>query len=425
MAELEELMTSDRINALLKALELTPDNHPLRLMLAEALRDAGQHQAAIQQYDILLRAEQLPREALLPVGELALQADDLDLAARCLDAARRAGIVEGIATLRGRLDEQLDKRGAAKQRVSSVEGTAPTAPQDYLESAQPITFTGIGGLEEVKKVIHRMIILPLQRPDIYKRYKRQAGGGVLLYGPSGCGKTMLARATAAECDLPFINVRIENILDPYIGASERNLHGAFTLARQHAPCVMFLDEIDALAYARRKHQGSAGRALVDQLLQELDSIGSENQELLILAATNAPWDVDDALMRPGRFDRRIFVPPPDEETRYHILKLLIDDLPTTAIDLRRLAKSTQLFSGADLRALVDEATDQVIEEALDTQSHPPLTMKHFEIARAELRPTTLDWLARARNYVEFANQDDRYKEVATFLRSREIRDWKQ
>jgi transitional endoplasmic reticulum ATPase len=425
MAELEELMTSDRINALLKALELTPDNHPLRLMLAEALRDAGQHQAAIQQYDILLRAEQLPREALLPVGELALQADDLDLAARCLDAARRAGIVEGIATLRGRLDEQLDKRGAAKQRVSSVEGTAPTAPQDYLESAQPITFTGIGGLEEVKKVIHRMIILPLQRPDIYKRYKRQAGGGVLLYGPPGCGKTMLARATAAECDLPFINVRIENILDPYIGASERNLHGAFTLARQHAPCVMFLDEIDALAYARRKHQGSAGRALVDQLLQELDSIGSENQELLILAATNAPWDVDDALMRPGRFDRRIFVPPPDEETRYHILKLLIDDLPTTAIDLRRLAKSTQLFSGADLRALVDEATDQVIEEALDTQSHPPLTMKHFEIARAELRPTTLDWLARARNYVEFANQDDRYKEVATFLRSREIRDWKQ
>jgi transitional endoplasmic reticulum ATPase len=214
-------------------------------------------------------------------------------------------------------------------------------------------------------------------------------------------------------------VRIEEILDPFIGMSERNLHDVFEQARRASPCVLFLDELDALGFARRKHVGSAGRPLVDQLLQELDAIGAENEGILVLAATNAPWDVDEAIKRPGRFDRMLFVPPPDSTARRRILELLIADRPAEKLDLKGLTKQTALFSGADLAALVERAVDRVIDEALDTGGEPPVRQEHLESALADMRPSTLEWLATARNYVEFANQGGRYEDVRRFLVSRE------
>jgi SpoVK/Ycf46/Vps4 family AAA+-type ATPase len=199
----------------------------------------------------------------------------------------------------------------------------------------------------------------------------------------------------------------------------------FEQARRAAPCVLFLDEIDALGFARRRHTGSAGRPLVDQLLQELDSIGADNEGILVLAATNAPWDVDEAVKRPGRFDRLLFVPPPDEPARRRILELLVSDRPTEKVDVKRLASRTPLFSGADLNALVERGVDAVIDEALDTGGEPPLRMEHLEDALKGIRPTTLEWLATARNYVEFANQSNRYDDVRDFLVSREARSWKE
>jgi transitional endoplasmic reticulum ATPase len=269
--------------------------------------------------------------------------------------------------------------------------------------------------------IHRTIVLPFQRPDLYETYGRRVGGGILLYGPPGVGKTLLARATAGECRLPSFNVRMEEVLDPYFGVSERNLHGAFEAARATGPCVLFLDELDAIAYTRRRQHGSAGRGLVDQLLQELDAIGSDNRDLLVLASTNAPWDVDEALKRPGRFDRLVFVPPPDEAARRRILELHVGDRPVDGVDLGKLARATPLFSGADLRAVVERAVDLVIDEALDSGESPPLRSTHLERALAAVRPSTLAWLQTARNYVEFSNQGGRYDDVSAFLRSREAR----
>jgi SpoVK/Ycf46/Vps4 family AAA+-type ATPase len=184
--------------------------------------------------------------------------------------------------------------------------------------------------------------------------------------------------------------------------------------------VIFLDELDALAYARRKQQGF-GRSLVNAILQQLDAIGSDNRDLLILGATNAPWDVDDGLKRPGRLDRVLFVPPPDEAARARILELQLAQRPTEGMDIKALVKATTLFSGADLRALVEQATDEVIEEALEGGSEPPMRMAHLEKVVREMRPTTLDWLASARNYVQFSNQSGRYDEVAAFLRSRDAK----
>jgi SpoVK/Ycf46/Vps4 family AAA+-type ATPase len=291
----------------------------------------------------------------------------------------------------------------------------------WLDSRPAVMFADVGGLEDVKKAIHRTIILPFQRHDLYEKYRRGAGGGVLLFGPPGCGKTLLARATAGECGLPFSNVRIEEILDPYFGISERNLHDAFVQARTFAPCVLFLDELDAIAFARRKHVGNVGRQLVDQLLQELDAIGADNDDILVLAATNAPWDVDEAMKRPGRFDRVVFVPPPDAAARAHILALHLADRPTEEIDVARIAKQTPLFSGADLEALVERAIDLVIDHALESGHERPLTTRDVERALASMRASTLEWIATARNYVEFANQGGRYDEVAGFLVSTEAR----
>jgi len=418
-------MSSDRVDALKKALQADPDNHTLRLLLAEALQAEGELDSAAKEFDILLTSGVLPKESMINAGMLAIQINKPEMASRCLEAARRAGIVEGLAALEQALNENLANLGVlGRNLMGPDEETSKFALSDIFEKGSRVTFDDVGGLDEIKKIINRRIILPYQRPELYEKYGRRAGGAVLLYGPPGCGKTLLARATAGECNLPFLNVRIEDILSPWIGTSENNLHEAFETARANAPCVLFLDELDAIAFARRKHTGSASRPLVDQLLQELDAIGSENKDLLILGATNAPWDVDDALKRPGRFDRSIFVPPPDENARNKILKLLITEVPTAGVDIKKLARSTPLFSGADLRALVEQAVDMVIDEALDTGQEPPVSMSHLESVLAQMRPTTLEWLANARNYVEFANQAGHYDEVAVFLRSKEAKRFK-
>jgi transitional endoplasmic reticulum ATPase len=413
----------DRIGGLRAALAATPDNHALRLMLAEELANSGEPGEALVEYDLLLEAGRLDEHGLVAGGRAALAAGRHDRAQAFVDAASAAGAVNGISELKQEIDASLGL-GQMVQLVKPGPGDEDDAPQLALDSRPAVTFADVGGLDDVKKAIHRTIILPFQRHDLYEHYKRGAGGGVLLFGPPGCGKTLLARATAGECGLPFSNVRIEDILDPYYGISERNLHDAFVQARRFAPCVLFLDELDAIAFARRKHSGSVGRPLVDQLLQELDAIGADNDNILVLAATNAPWDVDEATKRPGRFDRVVFVPPPDPPARERILTLQLADRPAEDVDVARIAKQTPLFSGADLRALVERALDIVIDDVLDRGEERALTTEDLERALGGMRPSTLEWIATARNYVEFANQGGRYDEVAAFLVSREAKVWK-
>ena len=414
-------MTIDRVEGLRSALTAAPENHVLRLLLAEALVDGGKPAEALAEYDQLFVADQLDGAGLVAGGRAALAAGRHDRAQAFVDAAGTTGTVNGISELRNEINESLGLQQMVQLVKPGVDEDGVAGPELELDPKTAVTFADVGGLDDVKKAINRTIILPFQRHELYEKYKRGAGGGVLLFGPPGCGKTLLARATAGECGLPFSNVRIEEILDPYFGASEANLHDAFVQARRFAPCVMFLDELDAIAFARRKHTGSVGRSLVDQLLQELDAIGADNENILVLAATNAPWDVDEAMKRPGRFDRVVFVPPPDPPARARILALHLSDRPADNIDIDRLAKQTPLFSGADLRALVERAVDLVIDDALEHGEERPLRTGDLEQALKDMRPTTLEWIATARNYVEFANQGGRYDEVAAFLVSREAR----
>jgi AAA+ superfamily predicted ATPase len=419
-------VASDRVDGVRRALEATPDNHALRLLLAEMLADDGDAAGALDEYDRLYSLQELPLESLLEAGRTALDAGRHDRAQAFADAASANGLAGEASELKSEIDASLGLKGMVPMlRPGGAQDDDEEEPAELeLDTDRAVTFADVGGLDDVKKTINRTIILPFQRHDLYEKYKRGAGGGVLLFGPPGCGKTLLARATAGECGLPFSNVRIEEILDPYFGVSEQKLHDAFVQARRFAPCVLFLDELDAIAFARRKHTSNVGRPLVDQLLQELDAIGADNEGVLVLAATNAPWDVDEAMKRPGRFDRMVFVPPPDEPARARILELQLEGRPASGVDVKKVAKKTPLFSGADLRALAERAVDLVIDDALESGEERPLQTGDFETALREMRPSTLEWLATARNYVDFANQGGRYDEVAAFLVSREVKSWR-
>lgn len=288
--------------------------------------------------------------------------------------------------------------------------------QLLMPETEKVTFADVGGLDEIKEQIRKRIILPFQKPTLYQKFKKRVGGGILLYGPPGCGKTLLARATAGECHAQFYNVAISDVLDMYVGESEAKMHAIFEKARATPPAVMFFDEIEALGGKRQYSRESLTSKLVSLFLSEMDGFARNNQGVLILAATNVPWSVDAAFMRPGRFDRFLFVPPPDRPARATILSLHLAGRPTEGkMDIEHLAKGSSGYSGADLRNIVETAADHAIEETLATGQEVPIRDAHLKSALRELKPTTLEWLTTARNYARYANESGQYDAVLAFL----------
>ncbi len=315
----------------------------------------------------------------------------------------------------------MKQAGSASSVVVDLHGNPLSADNaaslPELQPVEKVSFADVSGLEDVKRQIHRRIIVPMQKPSIFEKFKRKAGGGLLLYGPPGCGKTMMARATAGEAGAKFYQVEIATILDMYIGESEKRLAAVFETARANAPAVIFFDEIEALAARRRYGENDARASLVSTFLTEMDGFSSTNSGALVLAASNVPWSIDSAFLRPGRFDRSLFVPPPDAEARQAILELLISERPTEpGLDLAPLVQRTSGFSGADLCGLIEEACDLAIERSIDTNSVEPINAYDLRDALNELKPSTLDWLAQARNYVRFSNESGFYDDVARFLK---------
>jgi SpoVK/Ycf46/Vps4 family AAA+-type ATPase len=301
-------------------------------------------------------------------------------------------------------------------RLRQHAGDMPPGPQEFDVERPQVTFTQVGGMDQVKEEIRMKIIMPLEHPELFEAYGKRVGGGILMYGPPGCGKTFLARATAGEVHAGFLAVGISDVLDMWIGSSEKNLHELFEQGRRNAPCVLFFDEVDALGASRADMRHTAGRHLINQFLAELDGVQSANDGVLILAATNAPWHLDNAFRRPGRFDRILFVPPPDQPARASILKLMLTGKPSDGVDFDAIAKKTSDFSGADLKAVVDLAVESKLRDAMKSGKLEPVRTKDLTAAAGQVKPSTREWFATARNYALYSNQGGVYDDILKFLK---------
>jgi len=278
----------------------------------------------------------------------------------------------------------------------------------------------VHGMDDVKKRLEVAFLGPLRNPKLRGLYGKSLRGRLLLYGPPGCGKTFIAKAVAGEMGAKFISLSIVDVLNMYVGNSEQNLHQIFETARRNAPCVLFLDEIDALGHKRSSVNSSTMRTLGNQLLAELDGVDGNNDGVFVLAATNAPWDVDPALRRPGRFDRVILVLPPDRAARGPIVQYHLRDRPVANIDLKKIVGATDDFSGADLAHLCDSAAEHAMHDSIMTGDVRMIEQRDFDRALREVRPSTGPWMSAARNVAMFANESGTYDDLAAYLKKRKF-----
>ena len=300
--------------------------------------------------------------------------------------------------------ETLDKLIITQNDFNqAIKDVMPSAMREVFLESPDVKWEDIGGLEGVKRELQEAVEWPLRYPDLYAKIGHTIPKGILLHGPSGTGKTLLAKAVATESEANFISVKGPELLSKWVGESERGIREIFRRARQAAPCVIFFDEIDSIATARGGglggEMGGGGSGtndrVISQILTELDGI-SELHGVVVLAATNRPDMIDTALLRPGRFDRIVFVPNPDKRTRKRILDIYANDKPIAMdVNLEKIADTTEGFSGADTAALVNTAVSLVLheylakyptpEEATKNASEAHVMMRHFEEAVKKIR----------------------------------------
>ena len=398
------------------AVEIDPTAVPIRLHLAQLLLDSGAEAAALEHFSTILDRDPANREALR--GATAA-ADAVG------DQQRAAGYRQRLADLGGSSQPDAAQKPSsapqAERRQAVPVETDPAAGSAWWEVMTPeVTLKDVGGMEDVKRRINVAFLGPLRNPELRQAFGKSLRGGLLLYGPPGCGKTFLARAVAGEMGARFISVGLSDVLSMWLGESERHLHGLFETARRNAPCILFFDELDAIGLKRTQLTHSAGRNVVNQLLAELDGIGSRNEGVFTLGATNHPWDVDSALLRPGRFDRLALVAPPDQKARVAILRYHVRDRPTGSLDLDAVASRTDGFSGADLAHVCETATEQAMEASIDAGAVRPIEMSDFDRALKQIRPSTPAWFETVRNFVLFANESGLYDDLLAYMRARKL-----
>ncbi len=441
-------MTTQEIEELKLALEKSPENITLRLILGKKLMQFGQYEAAEKEFQTVLMSDKsniLAQEGLCEsyfqrerYSGVIVIAEDLIasglasekimvlcaksfLREKSLDDAQK--VYELILDTNPEFeDNELDQALRLPFEFDGEEDDGYPfefgAPddKDFFMDKPETNFSDVGGMDDLKEQIDLKFIKPLENAHLYAAYGKKVGGGLLLYGPPGCGKTFLARATAGEIKANFINVGINDILDMWNGRSEKNMAYIFDVARRNAPCVLFFDEVDALGANRTDIRNASGRYIINQFLSELDGVNQSNEGVLIMGATNAPWHLDPAFRRPGRFDKIVFVAPPDDRSKEHILQILLKNKPVDRVDVKKVLVNTAEFSGADLAAMVDVAVERKLKEALKTGVPAPLTTNDLIAAKNQIQASTKEWFKTAKNYALFANDSGIYDPILKYLK---------
>lgn len=422
---LEEWSLDEARTAFEKTLVIEAQKPEALLGIARVLHLEGKTSEAVIRVEALLRVHPRHAPALIHMSRLHLAEGNRSAAKTAYEDALRQdpslkdeAIEKELYPKSGPQEQKPEPRkvtlGRGWESVEDPTTADEEAPDPEVEKPT-LTFADIGGMEELKEEIRMKIIHPLQNAELFRAYGKKPGGGVLLYGPPGCGKTLLSRATAGEIRANFISIGIHQVLDLYLGNSEKNLHQLFELARSHAPSILFFDEVDALAADRNDLRRSAGRTVINQFLAELDGNLGSNDGILVLGATNAPWHLDPAFRRPGRFDRILFVRPPDEAARLSILEVMARNKPAQKLDLAAVAKKTKDFSGADLKGVFDLAIERTLSKAVSEGRIIPIGTDDLLKAAREIKPSTRTWFESAKNYAIYSNQGGLYDDVLEYL----------
>jgi SpoVK/Ycf46/Vps4 family AAA+-type ATPase len=277
-----------------------------------------------------------------------------------------------------------------------------TSENKWLVSEKPnVRFRQIAGLDDVKEAINLRVIFPFRHPDVAGRFKKRAGGGILLYGPPGTGKTMIAKAVASELDAHFFNVRSSNVMSQWVGVAEQNLAKLFELARGYPVSVIFLDETEALM-GKRGGNSTVMNRVIPEFLSQMDGLDPAKNCILLLGATNRPWDMDEAALRTGRFGEKFYVGLPELAAREQILHFNLDGIPMEAdIDLHKFAEQLDGYSGADVVGVCVRATDFPFQRQIRSGADAAITKPDIERAALGVAPSvSASMLGRYRRFAE-------------------------
>ena len=277
-------------------------------------------------------------------------------------------------------DVDFDSNFVDDEEDDEGEYTSPPkrkTKKTVFQSGNKITFNDIAGLEEAKNAFREKVVYAFEHKDLYEKYGKKVGGGLLLYGLPGTGKTMFAEAASNETDSLFIPVKCSDIKSKWYGESEANVKKIFEKARKAKKAIIFFDEFEAIGAKRTDSSDNANNDLVPQILAEMQGVGSNNTNsiIMVIAATNKPWAIDSAFLRPGRFDEKIYIPLPDFDARKKLFELKLASVPQEGLDFDYLAKITDGFNGADIGAFCDKLKMLAINKSIATNSQCPITME--------------------------------------------------